>query len=165
MLLAMSEVDAQVTKNIRVGGGINVKEYGATALFQMNIPLKENSLFVISPTIQLYEPFDEDLGSQSAIVPVYIGYRKKFDTGFIFIPKIDPALGFNIGGGFEGNFVCGPSVEQAFEKGHFCFGINAFYSLNKVDENEARRSYYDESIDIERENIYDIIYNRIQILK
>lgn len=98
MLLAISEADAQITKSITVGGGINVKEYGATVQFQVNIPLKESSLFVISPTIQINEPFEEEVGSQSAIVPIYIGYRKKFDTGLIFIPKVGPAAGFNIGG-------------------------------------------------------------------
>ena len=141
-IASFSSSNAQVTWNIRVGGGIESYGYqtggrynfidetneGAFALaLESNIPFKRGKAFCFSPSV---------IGviggeSQEFIFPLLVGYKLKLSQNSLLIPKV----GLSVGGGFgDVTFgVVGPSVALSFEHKHFIMGFNGCF-INVVDE-------------------------------
>lgn len=129
--------NAQVTMNVRAGGGINTSNLGLTGLFQVNIPFKKASPFTFSPTIQYNTDFDtgNGSGSQNLLLPLNIGYKKMIGDNCIFFPKIGPAVGLDLYS--DDGFNAGPAVELAFEIKHFVVALNGYYAIE-----DCSREYY-----------------------
>lgn len=138
LLVAMS-AKAQVTWNIRAGGGIitssendlwsdgdfNVYPCGAIAI-QTNIPLfKHTSKFSFSPT------FIAAVGEEYQIsFPLYFGYKIPIGSRKLFFPKIGPMFGYE---NCSETWACGPSAELAFEIKHFILSVNVNVNLVQLD--------------------------------
>ena len=124
-------MNAQVTMNVRAGGGMNTDDWGLTGLFQVNIPFSHASNFTFSPSIQANISLPPDraefLGSQNILLPLDIGYKIPIGLNSVFFPKIGPAIGYDIAS--HSGFNIGPSVELTFEIKHFVFAVNGYYSI------------------------------------
>lgn len=137
MVFMAIAADAQVTMNVRAGGGVNTKVEGLTGLFQVNIPFGKTSPFTFSPTVQanISLDCDETDGSQNLLLPLNIGYKTSIGKNCLFFPKIGPAIGYDIYS--DDGFNAGPAVELAFELKHFVIALNGYYSIT-----ECTREYY-----------------------
>ena len=126
-IASFSSSNAQVTWNIRVGGGaIESFDYeGAFVLaLESNIPFKRGKAFCFSPSV---------IGaiggeSQEFIFPLLVGYKLKLSQNSLLIPKV----GLNVGGFIYGGIfrdVVGPSVALSFERKHFIMGFNGCFNV------------------------------------
>ena len=136
LLVALMAIgaEAQVTGNVRLGGGTIGSffdgRFGIAALaLEANIPFGANRRGVFSPSLLLGSQF-KDSESNTFVVPLHLGYKFVIGEGAMFIPKIGPAAGFC----YE-TFVLGPSVELAFEIKHFVIAGNGFYGLGGENGN------------------------------
>ena len=145
-LMAVS-AEAQVTWNVRAGGGISSLFYddnGITAgvrfVVQSNIPFTKDGRWMFSPTFS----FSIGIGgtrekrSNDFIFPLYIGYKAPIGHNVIFSPKLGPVFGFRPGKKdtedmefVKTGFIAGPSVELSFEIKHFVVALNGYYSFVK----------------------------------
>lgn len=134
---------AQVTWNVRATAGISIgdhEDFDIGGMVQANIPFSKTSKFTFSPTLS----FIHDFGVEQyyGVMPLYIGFQKRLSNGSLFFPKIGPAVGYSSNVGYcDPGFLCGPSIDLAFEVKHFVFGVNAFYSLMNLDD-----GYYSEDL-------------------
>lgn len=127
-LMAMG-AEAQVTGNVRLGGGTIGSvdgRFGIAALaLEANISFGANRRGVFSPSLLLGSQFKtKDSESNAFVIPLHLGYKFVIGDGAMFIPKIGPAAGICCD-----NFVLGPSVELAFEVKHFVIAGNGFYGF------------------------------------
>lgn len=132
-IASFSSSNAQVTWNIRVGGGL-IESFGYCDYYwgdyvggnegafvlalESNIPFKRGKAFCFSPSV---------IGaiggeSQEFIFPLLVGYKLKLSQNSLLIPKV----GLNVGGVIYGKTygVVGPSVALSFEHKHFIMGVN-----------------------------------------
>lgn len=139
LLVAMS-ANAQVTWNVRAGGGVFQTEYYnyhyhygyydwerdnvpcAALALQVNMPFKRTSRFTFSPT------FMAACSRENRIeFPLYLGYKLPIGNRSLFFPKIGPMVGYDVR---AKSAISGPSMELAFEIEHFIVAANL--SLNCV---------------------------------
>ena len=147
LLIALMAVsaEAQVTWNVRAGvGGMeddNVDGSIAPRLsVQSNIPFGSNSRWVFSPAVGGSVAVNN--GGFHVDFPLLFGYKATLGRrNALFIPKLGPVLGYSTNG--NGSAIVGPSVEFAFEIGHFVAAVSGYYSLVK-GKNEWRYNYTDE---------------------
>lgn len=134
-------VNAQVTYNIRVGGGImgtyeknkwyhydegdTDTGFGFNAQVQCNIPFQRGSQWTFSPSVTLGVQLDDDHALQ-LYAPLQVGYKVPMGNSSIFFPKFGAALGYEIE---TESAIVGPTVSLDFEIKHFVVGLNAFYSI------------------------------------
>ena len=140
-IASFSSSNAQVTWNIRVGGGL-IESFGFwddywgdfvggnegafVLALESNIPFKRGKAFCFSPSV---------IGaiggeSQEFIFPLLVGYKLKLSQNSLLIPKV----GLNVGGFIYGGIfrdVVGPSVALSFERKHFIMGFNGCFNVAK----------------------------------
>lgn len=157
MLLSLCSIgaSAQVTFNMRVGGGLlssradnfninssdwnnyniykTIYDGGISYQMQCNIPLNKISSWTFSPSICLgMACLDEPCFH--FYVPLEMGKKVSMGYGKIFFPKLGFATGFyrcfDECDDLPGNNICiiGPSASLDFEIYHFVIGMNAYYS-------------------------------------
>lgn len=139
-IASFSNANAQVTWNVRAGGGIitsssedtwgpyywgysrDIEGVFALAL-ESNIPFKRGGKFCFSPSV---------IGvigeSQEFIFPLLLGYKVQTSQHSLLIPKV----GLNVGcfiGEYDPYAIVGPSAALNFEYKHFVMGINASFNL------------------------------------
>ncbi len=122
--------EAQVTWNVRAGGGVIEDYYGdpmvsARIFVQSNIPISGDKRWVFSPTFGFASEFS---GSYHIDLPLYMGYKIPIGERTFFVPKIGPVLGIEAN---SGTFIAGPSVEFSFEIDHFVIAASGYCSLVK----------------------------------
>lgn len=134
-IASFSSSNAQVTWNIRVGGGV-IESYenyfdsgytvcddiieGAFVLaLESNIPFKRGKAFCFSPSVIGIKAGGK---VKEFIFPLLVGYKLKLSQNSLLIPKV----GLNVGGVIYGKTygVVGPSVALSFEHKHFIMGVN-----------------------------------------
>ena len=146
MVFLTISAKAQVTWNVRAGGGvfqteaevsgykdrIHVERGCAALALQVNIPLfKRTSNFAFSPS------FIAGVGGETRMeFPLYFGYKVPIGNRSLFFPKLGPMAGYDICAGCA---MCGPSMELAFEIKHFIVATNV--SINLME-------YYKEMYDV-----------------
>lgn len=137
---------AQTTFNIRAGGGFfqwtdswDDKEYwtdswgnknylsdygsekeilpGAAFILEANIG-RRGKKFVFSPSALIASDFTE---TWLVEFPLLFGCKVPMGNRSLFIPKVGPMLGYET---WNEKFMCGPSVELAFEIKHFIVAAN-----------------------------------------
>lgn len=143
MAVSVISAKAQITMNVRAGGGYNTEKLGGTGIFQVNVPFRDGSRWTFSPSLQLdlaIEPFCDE-GSHNILLPLCLGYKMKLGNG-LFFPKFGPAVGYDLFS-YGKAFNFGPSVEFAFEYKHFVAAVNAYYSIPEV---EHTTFYYETNI-------------------
>lgn len=126
LLLAVSAINAnaQVTWNVRAGGGVGSMMIGPTLQFQCNIPFKRNSHWTFSPSVCVsYDMID--FQKLPIWVPLTIGYKVRMGDGNLFFPKLGVAAG--VEGAYGKPFV-GPTLALDFEIKHFVVGVNGVLS-------------------------------------
>ena len=137
-IASFSSSNAQVTWNIRVGGGL-IESFGYCDYYrgdyvggnegafvlalESNIPFKRGKAFCFSPSV---------IGaiggeSQEFIFPLLVGYKLKLSQNSLLIPKV----GLSVGGFIYGDplGVVGPSVALSFEHKHFIMGFNGCFNV------------------------------------
>lgn len=147
MLLAImaTTINAQVTMNVRVGGGFgtiyNAYSYGyhylddskviASLAFQANIPFSKGSSYTFSPSLFLIGNPNSDYFkySRGLLVPLQVGKKILIATNTLFFPKLGATLGSQNHG-----FRIGPSLALAIEAGHFVVSLDAYISLKEGEE-------------------------------
>ena len=149
--------NAQVTWNVRAGGGVfqtedYISHYSswrdsntyhfyiydtyewdavpcAALALQVNIPFKRTSRFTFSPT------FMAACSNESRIeFPLYFGYKVPIGNRNLFFPKIGPMVGCDVCTGYA---MCGPSLELAFEIKHFIVAANVSVDCVMSDAGSA----------------------------
>lgn len=141
MAITAIGASAQNTYNVRAGGAV-LNEYAAfTTMAQANIPLKNVSLWVFSPAVQLATEGD----NTAAMLHANMGYRKRIGNNCLFVPKLGVAGGYFSLAGYNEAFLVGPSIDLALELKHVVIGVTGFYSINKTVYIE---SYYDDEYNI-----------------
>ena len=133
MAVSVISAKAQITMNVRAGGGYNTDYDGVTGIFQVNMPFETGGRWTFSPSLQLdmaIGPYENE-GSQNILVPLLFGYKTPIGDKLLFFPKIGPAVGYDIFSDFSA-FNYGPSVELAFEYKHFVVAANGYYSVKGV---------------------------------
>ena len=135
MALMTISANAQITWNVRAGGGflespyINNEEctFGSgcfAIVLQENVPLiKRTSKFTFSPTLIA----DFSIEDFQVSFPLYLGYKIRIGNRTLFFPKIGPMLGFS---SYYGDAMLGMSLESAFEIKHFIVAANINYNFN-----------------------------------
>lgn len=143
-IASFSSSNAQVTWNIRVGGGL-IESFGDwddhywgdyywgdyvggnegafVLALESNIPFKRGKAFCFSPSV---------IGaiggeSQEFIFPLLVGYKLKLSQNSLLIPKVGLSVGGFIYGETYG--VVGPSVALSFERKHFIMGFNGCFNV------------------------------------
>lgn len=149
MAVSVISAKAQITMNVRAGGGFNTRVESLTGIFQVNMPLKMGSRWTFSPSLQVDMALNLDCesGSQNILLPLYLGHKIQLGNG-LFFPKIGPAVGYDVYSD-DRAFNFGPSVEFAFEYKHFVAAINAYSSVIQV-----ARDYYCGTFETAETNIY-----------
>ena len=144
MAVSVISAKAQITMNVRAGGGFNTDEENVTGIFQVNMPLETGSRWTFSPSLQLDMAIDpySNKGSQNILVPLLLGYKTQIGDELLFIPKIGPAVGYDTFSEFSA-FNYGPSVELAFEYKHFVVAANGYLSIKGVGRYDDPDHYYD----------------------
>lgn len=138
--------EAQVTWNVRLGGGIMENGMAHVCVaprlsVQSNIPLSSDLGWVFSPTLGSSVSIGADYYSIHVDFPLLIGYKAPIGRSKLFIPKIGPVFGFNKAYGSSA-FIVGPSAELAFEIGHFVVAFSGYYSFVKRKYEDIGVSYY-----------------------
>lgn len=131
MAVSVISAKAQITMNVRAGGGYNTEKLGGTGIFQVNVPFRDGSRWTFSPSLQLdlaIEPFCDE-GSQNVLLPLCLGYKMKLGNGLLF-PKLGPAVGYDVFS--DSGFNVGISAEWAYEYKHFVVALNAYSSFTEV---------------------------------
>ncbi|MGM9679551.1 MAG: hypothetical protein ACI3X7_07260 [Bacteroidaceae bacterium] len=142
MALMTISANAQITWNVRAGGGfldspyinldspyINNEEctFGSgcfAIVLQENVPLiKRTSKFTFSPTL-IADFSSEDF---QVSFPLYLGYKIRIGNRTLFFPKIGPMLGFS---SYYGDAMLGMSLESAFEIKHFIVAADFNFNFN-----------------------------------
>lgn len=144
MAVSVISAKAQITMNVRAGGGYNTDYDGVTGIFQVNMPFETGGRWTFSPSLQLdmaIGPYENE-GSQNILVPLLFGYKTPIGDKLLFFPKIGPAVGYDIFSDFSA-FNYGPSVELAFEYKHFVVAANGYFSIKEVGRHEESGNYYD----------------------
>ena len=118
---------AQVTYNVRVGGGVGTDKCGdalavAAPQIQCNIPFRKGSHFTFSPSVMLATDFCDVI---HLVVPLTVGYKVKAGNNGIFFPKAGVAVGGEL---LEGGIIIGPAVGLDYEIKHFVVGLNLYQS-------------------------------------
>ena len=132
-ILATCSVNAQVTFNVRAGACVYLSADdsdtmgGGQFVFQSNIPFGDKQDWTFSPTIEVKSKFSENV---HLVLPLQLGHKFSMGHRTLLIPKVGIALGYNFG---DDAPIVGPSIEFAFEIGHFIVAIDGYYSI-------ARRS-------------------------
>ena len=145
-IASFSSSNAQVTWNIRVGGGLIEYDYssysslvgwydysheyeGAFVLaLESNIPFKRGKAFCLSPSVIGAIGGD----TQEFIFPLLVGYKLKLSQKSLLIPKVGlNVVSFNYyGGDYNDHSVdVGPSVALSFEHKHFIMGFNGCFNV------------------------------------
>lgn len=127
--------NAQITWNVRAGGGVNFNEgydgpwTGGSFMFaaETNMPLKKASFYTFSPSLM----FQTGEVNPTMTLPLHFGYKKVMDSGLILFPKVGPVLGLNFGE--YGGFIAGPSAELAVEKKCFVAALNGYYAFTEEE--------------------------------
>lgn len=137
-IASFSNASAQVTWNVRVGGGAmksysyyvdwyDIYEYrneGAFVLaLESNIPFKRGGNFCFSPSVMGIIGSE----SQEIVSPLLVGYKVKISQNSLLIPKVGVTAGAYIYG--EASEVVGPSVALSYEYKHFIMGFNGFFNV------------------------------------
>lgn len=127
--------NAQVTWNVRAGGGIqSIVDDGEyfdvddifvpTLTIETNIPLKSGSAWTFSPSVSIGYALDYGI---VATMPLHMGYKIPIGRSTLFCPKAGAIVGY-----IEdawGSFLLGPSIEIPFEIKHFVVALNANVSV------------------------------------
>ena len=141
---------AQVTWNVRAGGGVFQTEYEemsyyfdgyynyywegenvpcAALALQVNIPFKRTSRFTFSPTFMAACSYESRIE-----FPLFFGYKVPIGNRNLFFPKIGPMVGCDVCTGYA---MCGPSLELAFEIKHFIVAANVSVDCVMSDAGSA----------------------------
>lgn len=141
-IASLSSASAQVTWNVRAGGGVADfidKEFYSdfTARFsrgkcpafmvvvESNISFKKGVAWCFSPSFTAHTNFSK---RAAFVLPIHVGYKIKTTNDSQLIPKIGIAAGM---GGLDHMFgILGPSAALCYEYKHFVVGAN--YYLNCV---------------------------------
>lgn len=158
MAVSVISAKAQITMNVRAGGGYNTEKLGGTGIFQVNVPFRDGSRWTFSPSLQvdIALKLDSESGSQNILLPLYLGHKMQIGDKLLFFPKIGPAVGYDTFSDFSA-FNSGPSVELAFEYKHFVVAVNGYYSIKGVGRYDDSDYYYHGSYTSrasDRPNIY-----------
>lgn len=149
MLLAFmaTTINAQVTMNVRVGGGVLNFEDGddegkgiaGAFAFQTNIPFTKGSSYTISPSFWLL--MTDDTSNLGILFPLQVGKKVRLSNRTLFFPKVGATLGYQ-----DEAFNVGPSLALAIETGHFVVSLDAYTSLIKrnLDVYYNNNYYYNE---------------------
>lgn len=142
-IASFSSSNAQVTWNIRVGGGL-IESFGYwddywgdyvggnegafVLALESNIPFKRGKAFCFSPSvIGVIGPENQEF-----IFPLLFGYKLKLSQNSLLIPKVGLSVGEFIEGGEIADplgVVGGPSVALSFEHKHFIMGFNGCFNV------------------------------------
>lgn len=147
-LCAAVQSNAQTTWNVRVGGGLgsgvhkdtywdknshsyrtdesydNILSLSPMISIETNIALTRSSKWCLSPAIMVSTGLGEPYWDVS--LPIHLGYKIPVGESGILIPKIGPFVGYQKDSyNFGDFFLFGPSVELAYEYGHFITALNA----------------------------------------
>lgn len=111
LIACCMSANAQVTYNVRVGGGfigkitpthpgyLGEKEcFALNAQVQSNIPFQKNSKWTFSPSVAIGYQLKKELRSNAMqfYAPLQIGYKAPIKNAFLF-PKLGVALGYQTG--------------------------------------------------------------------
>lgn len=139
LMMAALGAKAQVTTNVRVGGGYNTGAPCITGLFQANIPFQRGGKLTFSPSVEFdYSTHVDCDGTRNLMLPLQLGYKVPMGNNLLFFPKVGPAVGYDISSG--DGFNVGPAAEFAFEGTHFVVAIGGYYSVKDVEYDDY---YYD----------------------
>lgn len=140
--LAAMGANAQVTWNVRAGGGVLFESYhgyldgvygSGNVVVQANIPIISTTSLTISPSLNM--EFSDYVNFN---LPLHLGYKIPIAHKTIFFPKIGPMIGIGFETDYSYNpyFLFGPSAELALEIKHFVISLNGYY-------NAIQSGYYD----------------------
>lgn len=145
MVVTAVTMQAQITMNVRVGGGISnvtgvrherVIDVAPTVAFafQTNIPVTFGSSYTFSPSLLCTvcpgkkgsDPLTRRKGSFGILSLLQAGKKISITNRTLFFPKFGAAVGYQNDG-----LRIGPSLELAVETGHFVVSLDGYYSLRK----------------------------------
>ena len=141
-IASFSNASAQVTWNVRAGGGLATfidegyfydHTYGSfrevngafTVVVESNIPFKKGVAWCFSPSFTALTNFST---GAAFVLPIHVGYKIKTTNDSQLIPKIGVAAGLSLN--HDSYDIVGPSIALCYEYRHFVVGAN--YYLNCV---------------------------------
>lgn len=140
-IASFSNANAQVTWNVRAGGGVAIfsdkvfysdftAEYFResdpvfTVVVESNIPFKRGVAWCFSPSFAALTNFSK---GTAFVLPIHVGYKIQTTDDSQLIPKIGVAAGMAGLDNMSG--IVGPSIALCYEYKHFIVGFNGFLNI------------------------------------